>query len=267
MNKIGFIGVGHLASALLTGMLDSREFDVSDIYLYDIDKEKSAKFSKCRVLDSENAIASKCNIIVLSVRPSELKGVLNKIKDSLTGNNILVSTAAGVSTTFIKKQLGMDSKVIRVMPNIPMKIGMGATALSYSMPITYSDLTYIKNLFEVCGIVEILPEEQMNSVISINGSSPAYIFMMIKAMVDYAVSQGIDEKAASRLVMQSIIGTTKLASISEKSINELIREVAVPNGTTIAAISQLEKGFFPKIVEDAMIACTKRANAIEDDIK
>ena len=266
--KIGFIGAGNMAQALMTAIVNEGVADNSQIYLYDIDNLKRDKLRAegYSIVKSEVEVVKSADIVFLTVRPSDLKKVLERIAPAVTLNNVLVSVAAGISISFIKKTVGKECKVVRAMPNTPARYGKGATAISYAMPITYGELNAVKDIFSAAGLVEVLPEEKMNEVISVNGSGPAYIYMLIKAMVNGAVAQGIDVEIAKRLVLETVIGATETVSRSTDDLETLIKKVCSPNGTTERAVEFLEKKYFEQIVGDAMLACTKRAAQMEKEI-
>ncbi len=267
--KIGFIGAGHMAQALISAIANEGVADKSQMYLYDIDNLKRDKLRAegYNMVKSELEVVKSADIVFLTVRPHDLKKVLERIAPAVSINNVLVSVAAGISISFIKKTVGKECKVVRAMPNTPAKYGKGATAISYAMPITYAELNAVKDIFAAAGLVEVLPEDKMNEVISVSGSSPAYVYMLIKAMVNGAVAQGIEPEIARRLVMETIIGATEtVVREGDENIDQLLKEICTPNGTTERAVDYLEKKYFEQIIGDAMLACTKRAAQIEKEI-
>jgi pyrroline-5-carboxylate reductase len=266
--KIGFIGAGNIAGAIITGILENGDYSRNDIFIYDIDNVKREKYKKegFNIVKSEAEAVKQVNVVFLTIKPSDLKTVLERISPVVTLDNVLVSVVAGISIDFIKKIIGKECKVVRAMPNTPLLIGNGATAIAYEMPITYSELSCVKNIFETAGVVEVIPENRMNEIISVNGSGPAYIYMLAKAMIDGAVSQGIESEVAKRLVVETIIGSARMISATGESIEELIKKVSSPNGTTVKAVEQLEKRGFEQAVSDAMLNCTKRAYQLEKEL-
>ncbi len=268
MYSLGFIGAGNMAGAILSGVVSHGAYRRSDILIYDIDAEKCEKYRQLGfgVAQSENEVIRGSGIVFLAVRPTDLLSVLRKIRDDVTFRNVLVSIIAGVSISFIKKNLGKECKCIRVMPNSPILMGSGTAAIAYEMPITYQELQTVKGMFETVGTAEILPENRMNEVISLNSSSPVYIYMLVKAMIDGAVAQGIDSAVARRMAIDTLFGTAKMLRATDASMEELIAKVATPNGTTVKAVEILEKSGFDQVVCDAMLACTKRANGLEAEL-
>lgn len=265
---IGFIGAGHMASALIYGIVSSGEYRKRDIYIYDINDEVRQNYINdgFNVVGSEAELVLASNIVFLCVRQPALPGVLNAVRGVVTSKNVIVSVVAGISIGFIKAVLGQECKVIRSMPNMPAFICKGATAISYDMPITYAELNRVKDLFETIGIVEILPEEQMNEVISVSSSSPAYVYMLMRAMIEGAVQQGMDRETAERMVFETVSGSVDYVKASGKSLDDIIAAICSPNGTTIRAVDYLEKKGFEQAVKDAMLVCTKRAYMLEKEI-
>ena len=266
--KIGFIGAGHMAKALIYGFAGSGAYGKNDILIYDSDSEKtdSLKQEGFNTASSGADVVINSSFVFLAVRPGDIASVLTEIAPVITVNNVIVSVAAGVSIGYIKKRTRPECKVIRIMPNTASGLGAGATALSYDMPVTYSELTAAREMLETVGIVEILPEDKMNEVISLNSSSPVYVYMLARAMIDGAKNQGIEEDAARRLAVQTIIGAAKMLEDSDEDISKMISDVCTPNGTTVKAVDYLEKRGFEQALADAMLTCTKRANLIEKEI-
>lgn len=266
--SIGFIGAGNMAQALMTASSDVGGIDPSLISFYEIDNYKRDKLRAegYHAVKSEAELVKACNIVFLTVRPNDLRRVLERIAPYVTVNNVLVSVAAGISVDFIKKTIGKECKVVRAMPNTPARYGKGATAIAYGMPITYGELNAVKEILGYAGLVEVLPEDKMNEVVSVNGSGPAYVYMLIKAMINGAVAQGIDPDIAQRLVLETVNGATETVARSSDDVETLIKKVCSPNGTTEKAVDFLEKKYFEQIVADAMLACTKRAAQLEKEI-
>ncbi len=264
--RISFIGVGNMSGAIIKSIIGSKRVSPSDMYLYDKFDNKCDDFAaigcnKCRDL-SEVCIGS--NIIVLAVKPQDYENLLVDIKNAVENpeSKTFVSIAAGISTSYICDVLGANCPVVRVMPNTPLLLGVGATAISRNKYVTDKDYTKICTLFAASGTVTALDESLMNNVISVNSSSPVYLYILAQAMIDGATEQGIDEKMATELVFQTLKGSVEMLSKSGYSPSELIKMVASPNGTTEAAIKSLRNDNFNEILQRAMRECTRRANEI-----
>ena len=260
----GFIGCGNMAGAILGGMLAGGVCAPEQLMVYDISAEKCESFRQKGVFVAKDAaeLVRRCDVVVLAVKPQVYGPVLEGIKDAVDETKILVSIAAGISTDYVKKAIGFPCKVVRAMPNTPLLLGCGATALSRCPSVTDGEFEEVSRLFSASGIVENLPEESMNAVISVNGSSPAYVYLFAKAVIDSAVAQGIEREAAKRLIIQTIKGSAKMLDESGMEPDELIKMVASPGGTTLAALNSFSDDDFEKVIDNAMMACTIRAGEL-----
>lgn len=265
MSHIGFIGVGNMATAILGGILKAELCPAEHIVLFDLAKEKCAQFQEKGAVRAACAgeVVSKCDIVFLAVKPQNYEDVLKEIASSASAKTVFVSIAAGISTEYISSQLGYDAKVVRAMPNTPLLLGEGATALCCSSHVSKEEFETVKQIFEASGIVAELREEQMNAVIAVNGSSPAYVYLFAKAIIDAASDcYGIDREVAKRLLAQTLIGSAKMLTESGYSPDELIKMVSSPGGTTLKALDALYDHDFPGALKDAMERCTKRAEEL-----
>ncbi len=262
--KIGFIGVGNMATAIIGGILKNDFVTADSINIYDLDVEKCEYFSKkgvntCADLKS---VVTASDIIFLAVKPQNYADVLSEICDADCSDKIFVSIAAGISISYICSLLKQNVKVVRVMPNTPLLLSVGASALCPSDNLSTDEFEPIKTIFSLCGVVEIFDESHMNEIISVNGSSPAYIYLFAKAMADYAQSCGIDKEKALNLICATFEGSAKMIRNSGDDIETLIKKVSSPGGTTIEALNSFKENNFEEIIKDAMKACTDRAQEL-----
>lgn len=263
MKKIGFIGAGNMATAIIDGILRSNTVPANNITVFDIMSEKLEIMSEkgVSVTTSPLEVVKNSDITVLAVKPQNYAEVLSSIKDAVNESKVIVTIAAGISTDYISNAVGCNCPMVRVMPNTPLLLGVGASALS-RRNISDEDFKYVYDMFANGGTVEILDESKMNSVIAVNGSSPAYIYLFAKAMIDYAQKEGIDSNAALKLVCATLKGSAEMLEHSGDTPQKLIDKVSSPGGTTLKALEKLdEKGFYSSIIE-AMDACTERANEL-----
>lgn len=262
--RIGFIGAGNMASAIIVS-LPGNGYAKEDIYIYDIDEKKQAEFAAegYHTVSGAADVVNFADIIFLAVRPAEMKSVITLIKPFITNRKVLVSVAAGVPIASVKKWAGKECKVIRVMPNIAMSVGCGAAALSYEMPITYNEFMAVRGIFELSGIVEVIPETRMNEIVAVNGSGAVYLYSLANSMIKGAVNQGIEPDIAKRLTFQTLLGATQMMITKDDDVDTLIRKVCSPNGTTAKIVDILEKRGIEQIISDSMLSCTKRAAELE----
>lgn len=265
MYTLGFIGAGHMGSALIEGFLSGNILTPASVCAYDPDEavRMSLSVRGVTVLESEADVVAASKIVILAVRPSDVKTVMEKIRDAVTFNNVIVSVAAGVTISSAKKYLGKECKLIRAIPNVACEFGKGVTAMAYEMPITYQELQTVKDLFESIGILRVVEEKNLNDYIAAAGSASAYFYYLVKSIADGAVAQGIDSETAQLIASQVFVGAAKTMESTKKSADELLASVATPKGTTAEAINVMEKSGFSQIMADAMLACTKRANDMD----
>jgi len=263
-HKIVFIGAGNMAGAIIRGILKNGIAEPCDLAVYDISEDQSAKFEKLglNVMRSLKDAAEFSDVIFLSVKPQNYEEVLVGLSQSINEKKLLVSIAAGISTAYIKSRIGFDCKVIRVMPNTPLLLGCGATAMCHCKPVDDEEFALVKGIFSSSGIVEVLPEEKMNAVIAVNGSSPAYVYLFAKAVIDGALLLGIDAAAAKTLICKTLEGAALMLMESGKEPDELIKMVSSKGGTTVKALEALYEHDFEDALIDAMKRCTDRAEEL-----
>ncbi len=264
MKKIGFIGAGNMATAIIKGLISQNNGQADIINVYDINIEKSNALAELgvRVSASVAELARLSDIIVLAVKPQNYPEVLELLSTEANDNKVVVSIAAGISIAYVQNALGCKCPTVRVMPNTPLLLKKGATALCPSDNISDEDRQIVYNMFAGGGVCEYIAEEHMNEIISVNGSSPAYIYLFAKAMADYAQSCGIDYDKAMNLVCASLEGSAAMLRESGDSADILIEKVSSKGGTTIAALDKLNECGFYEAVQKGMAACTKRAEEL-----
>lgn len=259
MIKLGFLGAGNMGSAIMRG-LHSSESAIS-VFAFDKDKEKTAALLQYGVTacDSENALVKQCDYILLAVKPQVLPQVLDTIAKDVTADKVFISICAGISEDFIRSKTIPDAKVVLVMPNTPMMLGLGASAIARADGVSDEEFAFAKSVIESCGIAMEVPINKMKEIIAVNGSSPAFIYLYAKGFIDYAKSVGISEDAALKLFAQSLVGSAKMLTDSGMTVDELIKQVSSPGGTTIAGLDKLYEGKLTETVNECCKACTARA--------
>ncbi|MCR4780825.1 MAG: pyrroline-5-carboxylate reductase [Ruminiclostridium sp.] len=256
MIKLGFIGAGNMGSAIMKGIAaGSLE---AEVYAYDKDEAKLAAVP-AKPCSSASGLVSLCKYVLLAVKPQVLGSVLDEIKGSVTSETVFISICAGISEQFIRSHTLPDAKVVLVMPNTPMMLGMGASAMSTDERTSDEEFAFAKSVIESCGIAEVIPIDKMKEIIAINGSSPAFIYLFAKGFIDYAAANGIDAGAALRLFAATLKGSAEMLTSSGMTVDELIKQVSSPGGTTIAGLEKLYDGRLTDDVNAACAACTRRA--------
>ncbi len=264
MKTITFIGVGNMASAIIGGML-SAGINGELITVYDKNTEKAEAFlvDGVKIAPSLADACKASELILLAVKPQNFSEVLSEIKES--GINLedktFITIAAGISTEAIERMLGAELPVVRVMPNTPLQIGKGVSALCRNGRVSDGDFSLACEIFNASGMVTVVDESQMNTVICVNGSSPAYFYHFIDAMVKSAKAQGLelDERTVLEAVCKTVIGSAQMLLDSGKTAEELVRAVTSPKGTTEQAMNVFYGENLADTVDRAMRACTKRA--------
>lgn len=262
--KLGFIGAGNMAGAIINGMVSTGTYPAGLISVYDISAEKCGEFQKkgISVSESSSALVKSSDIVFLAIKPQNFAEVLETIRGDAAKEKTFVTIAAGISTGFITDTLQCECPVIRVMPNTPLLIGKGASALARNQYVSDDTFHLVSSFFASCGTVTILEEASMNAVISVNGSGPAYVYLFAKAMIDGAVQQGIPKETALQLVCQTLEGSAGMLRDSGKTPEELIKMVSSPGGTTLKALEVFYRNEFERTVINAMLACTERAEEL-----
>lgn len=260
--KIGFIGIGNMGKPLVKGLICSQNALREETYVFDVDRSKveelEIEFGVMTAVDAVELVCA-CDYIVLAVKPAHVRQILEEIKDAFTPDKVLISIAVGITTDALKSLLGNDAKVVRAMPNLPVMVGSGMTLICFDKNLSDSDKAVARSVFESSGKVEELEERLMSEVTSLTSSSPAYIFLLIEAMGDGAVQQGIPRKVAYKLAAQAVLGSAKMVLETGLHPAELKDQVCSPAGTTIEAVYTLEKNGFRHLIMEAMKECTRRA--------
>ena len=261
MTNVGFIGAGNMGYAIMKGIAGSSLSDTMQVTAYDPDAQKLTRLTELgiRAAASGMEVMENSRIVFLAVKPQMFEEGLAQIAPGVTEETVIVSIAAGITAQYIREKTIPRAKVILVMPNTPLLLGEGASALAPCEGVTEEEFAAVRSIFDACGVTQALPEDKMKEIIAINGSSPAFIYLFAKAFTDYAGSVGIDSGAALQLFAQSLIGSAKMLTDSGYTVEELIRMVSSPGGTTLAGLDELYKGGLEATVEAACKACTRRA--------
>lgn len=260
-NTISVLGAGNMATAIIKGIVSSQVCDPGDIFIYDLIEDKVDLLCELGCKKSKDACdcVRSGRIIVLAVKPQNFQQLLSDIKDICSEDNIFVSIAAGISTDYIRSELGFAAMVIRVLPNTPMLYGAGASTMCCTDNVDADDMAFVRSIFDKCGVTEYIEESLMNASIAIHSSSPAFVFLFAKCIAEGAKEYGIDYDTAIKLFSKTLSGAAKMIENSGMSCDELIKMVASPGGTTLAALNSFYNDDFSGTIKRAMRACTDRA--------
>ncbi len=264
MKKLGIIGLGNMGSAILDGVLRKKIFKPGSIYVNDIDKKKILKYQRLSVkaLNYNSDIANSSDIIILAMKPQDIKSVLSKIRPYLNRTKVLISIAAGITTSFIEKNIGTNIKVVRVMPNMPFLVGEGMSVLAKGKYADQKALKTAENIFMSSGKTLILSENKIDAVTALSGSGPAYIFLMVNACIKAAIKLGLNRSDATKLAVMTAGGSAKLLIDSGLDPQFLIEKIASKGGTTEAALKVFNSSSFDDIVFNALKAASVRSREL-----
>lgn len=263
--KIGFIGLGNMARAIIGGMLQNEMVKPADI----IGSAKTRKTLEdvqtqfgIDVRESNIAAAKEAEALVLAVKPQFLQEVIEEIKDTVKPDTLIISIAAGKTLEWIGQAFGRKMKIVRCMPNTPALVGEGCTGVCVNAEVSEEEADYSIRLMESFGRASLVQEGLMDAVGAVSGSSPAYVFMFIEAMADAAVAAGMPRMQAYEFAAQAVYGSAKLVLESGKHPGELKDMVCSPGGTTIEGVRILEEKGMRGAVMDALLAAVEKSKKL-----
>jgi pyrroline-5-carboxylate reductase len=264
--KIAVIGAGNIGGAMIGGILKSRLAEPKDVVVTDANpdrrREAEAKW-KVRVMDADNRRAvSGRDVVIIAVKPPTLPAVLREIRGSLRKNQIVISVAAGVPLSFIESILARPVSLFRAMPNIPVIVEEGATAVAGNRDTRPEQRQVVEKIFGALGCVVFVDESLLDAVTALSGSGPAYVYMVIEALIDGGKKMGLSHDVATRLTEQTVLGAAKLVRDTKLHPAVLRDEVITPGGTTIAAIHELESHGLRAMLISAVETATARSKEI-----
>lgn len=223
---------------------------------------------------SDIADASRADIVVLAVKPQVMFEVLKGVSSwaaswsdgsaSPSGDLLFVSIAAGITTQSIEANLGEGAHVVRVMPNMPLQVGAGASGVCGGAHATSDQVAHVAELFGRLGRAVIVDESDMDAVCALSGSGPAYVAALIEAMRDAASKQGLDSKLAETLALQTVLGTARLIDESGLSAQVVREAVCSPGGTTLAALDAMTRAGFSSAIDAGIAAAVTRSRELAE---
>ena len=263
--KIGFIGGGQMGEALIRGILQAKLVTADQILVMDPSDSRRAVLSEqysVIVHESSASIWSDCRIVILAIKPQIMEKVLLDNRELIHTTHLLISIAAGITLSFLEQHAPADSRIVRVMPNTPALVLEAASALSAGSCATPDDTATATAIFDAIGRTVLVDENHLDAVTGLSGSGPAYVFTFIEALIDAGLRVGLSRPVAETLVMQTVLGATKLAMASNDHPAQLRAMVTSPGGTTIAGLHELESAGFTGIIMSAVEAATKRSTEL-----
>ena len=249
--KLGFIGTGNMAGAIMGGIIKKGIIPAEEIIGSDImetGRNHVKELYGIQVTADNKEVAEKADILVLSVKPQFYAETIQEIRESVREDQMVITIAPGKTLAWLEEQFGKPVRIVRTMPNTPALVGEGMTAACPNQYVTEKDKAYALKLLGAFGKVEVVPEHMIDAVVAVSGSSPAYVFMLIEAMADGAVAEGMPRAQAYEFAAQAVYGSAKM--------------VCSPAGTTIEAVRVLEQSGFRSAVIEAEKACAEVSRSL-----
>ena len=261
--KIGVLGVGNMGAAILEGLFKKKLAEPSQVYVCDKIKEKAAQFAaqwKTEIVPYAASLVSETDIILLAVKPQDLQELGSGLKTNLNRKeHTVISILAGTPIAKVKEAADKKAHIVRAMPNLGAKVGEAITALASDNP---TSLSLAEKIFSGCGKTVILDEKFFDLVTAISGSGPAYFFLLMELLAKEGEAQGLPEKVARELAVQTAVGAGLLAKQSEFSPAELRKQVTSKGGTTEAALQVFEEKGLHEIISSGIKAALQRGKEL-----
>ena len=264
MYSLAFIGAGRMATAIAAGLVSKEVFAPEKMIAFDPVISAGENFTatskvKC-VSFLEELNFNEIDAILIAVKPQVIKSALTPIANLLK-DKLVISIAAGVPINVLSSIIG-HQKIVRVMPNTPALVGMGATAFSEGEGATTEDLQLVEKIFASVGIATCVKEADLDAVTGLSGSGPAYVFEFIKALADGGVAEGLTRAAALELAVQTVLGSAQMVKETQLHPAVLCDQVTSPGGTTSRGLEQLAQNAFAGTVIKAVRAASERSRQL-----
>lgn len=260
--KIGFIGLGNMARAMISGMLEKQVAQPQEIMGFARTEEtrRKAEASLGITVCSGNAqVAERADILILAVKPQALDAVIPQISGYIRENQLVISIAAGKTIGWFEEVFQKSCKLVRCMPNTPAMVGEGCSGVCRSKRVSDAEMEQCMKLIRSFGTAEEVPESLMDAVVGVSGSSPAFVFLFLEALADGAVKAGMPREQAYRFAAQAVQGSARLMLETGKHPGELKDMVCSPGGTTIEGVQILEEMGLRSTVMNAVEACVEKS--------
>jgi pyrroline-5-carboxylate reductase len=262
--KVGFLGAGRMATALVRGLLDAGLCAKEHLLASDVDTARREHFEKetgVKTCARNEEVATFCDMAILAVKPVHVREALASIRDPF-GRKLLISIAAGVPIRTLEGGLEKGARVVRVMPNTPALARAGASVFAAGANVGKEDLHHTEAILGAVGVAIPLPEEMLDAVTGLSGSGPAYIFLIIEALSDGGVEMGLPRDVATQLAIQTVLGSAKLVLETKRHPRELRDMVTSPGGTTIEGLKVLEETGVHAALKKAVRAATEKSRKL-----
>jgi pyrroline-5-carboxylate reductase len=265
---LALIGAGNMSEAIARGILRANLFAPDQLIASDPTRDRRELFARdlnARTTTSNREAARDADILLLCVKPQQMNAALSDLRDVLDPTRVLlISIAAGISIDRIRTQLDANRpwRIIRAMPNTPMLVGAGVTAIARGTHASDNNVATARRIFEATGPVIEVAEDKLDAVTAVSGSGPAYFFYLVEQMIRAGVENGLTEAEATLLATRTAIGAGRMLEATSDSAAELRRRVTSPGGTTTAAIESMSRAGFERMIADAIRAATNRGREL-----
>lgn len=264
---VGFIGAGNMGGAILKGCIESGVIESKKVIVCDKSEEVRKNWEALLLVKTTSDIkelVTKSDIIFLGIKPDGFEELMPDIKENFSPKKILISMAAGISIDYLESWLENYSKIIRIMPNTPAMVREGMTAVCPNKNISNDELDFAMKLFRSIGKARVVNEDLIHCVIGVSGSSPAYTYLYIEALIDAAVANGMDEDSAREFAAQSVLGAAKMVLETGIEPRQLCNNVCSKGGTTIEAVDTLLGNGFKDNVAEAFQAAVEKSKILSE---
>lgn len=262
-HKLGFIGAGSMAEAILKGILSRQLILPKNIYVINRKNDERLSYFEnsygINTTRNYGDIASKCDMLVIAVKPHDIDDLLDTLREFVTADHILITVVAGITTKFVETQLGKKVQVVRVMPNTSCQVKESATAIASGNYVNKNSMKLVCDIFSSVGKVTRVEEDMLNAVTGLSGSGPAYVYLLMEAMIEAGIQAGLSEPLSKELAIQTVFGAAKMALETGESPNRLRKKVTSPGGTTMAGVKTLEAMGFSSSIIKAVDNAAKRS--------
>jgi pyrroline-5-carboxylate reductase len=263
--RVGFVGSGNMGEALIRGLLAASLVPAEHIAATDVRADRAAELARQFGITTHadnRRLVREADVVILAVKPQIMATVLGEVAPAVTAQHLLISIAAGVSTAAMRKALGKEARIVRVMPNTPALVLQGAAAIARGPGLGPDDLDTAREIFGAVGRAVVLDEDAMDAVTGLSGSGPAYVAIVIEALADGGVRVGLDRATAMTLATQTVLGAAQLLAQTGLHPGALKDMVSSPGGTTIAGITALEEGGLRSTLIRAVERATQRSREL-----
>lgn len=266
IGKIGFIGAGNMAEALIKGILGAGLAEPDNVFVTNKEKRERLFYLQdtwgVRISEDREKVISDAQVVILAAKPNDMPHVMTEVKELITENQLVISVAAGITLSWLESHLKPGVPVIRTMSNTSCQVKEAATAMSLGTFATESNRFLADAIFGSIGLVVVVPEESIDAVTGLSGSGPAYVYLMLESLVEAGMNVGLPREIAKDLAVQTVFGAAKMVKDTGCDPSELRAKVASPGGTTMAALSVLEKAGFSNTLVSAVQQATLRSKEL-----